>query len=222
MAHFEKDFISFFKELKENNSKDWFDENRKRYEKNVKNPFKAFAQLLIDRLSQEDPNLLIEPKNAIFRINRDIRFSKDKTPYKGHASMALSKGGKKNYAYPGIYLEFNTDVLKIYGGVFGLDKDQLNAIRQEILYNPSDFKEAINDKQFIKHFEGISGEQNKRIPKEYVEIQEDIPEIANKQFYYFAKLPIKTILKDDLIDIILKYYNAGKPVREFLKRNIED
>ena len=222
MTHFGEDFISFFTELSKNNNKEWFDENRKRYEKNVKDPFKAFAQALIDRISQEDQNLLIEPKNAIFRINRDIRFSKDKTPYKNHASMALSKGGKKNYAYPGIYLEFNPKVLKIYGGVFGLDKDQLNAIRQEILYNPSDFKDAITDKQFIKYFEGISGEQNKRIPKEYLEIQNEIPEIANKQFYYFAKLPIKTILQDDLIDIIMTYYNAGKPVRDFLKRNIED
>lgn len=222
MSHFDKDFIAFFKELRQNNNKEWFDENRKRYEKNVKNPFKTFTQALIDVISQEDPNLLIEPKNAIFRINRDIRFSKDKTPYKGHYSMALSKGGKKNYAYPGIYLEFNPEVIKIYGGVFGLDKDQLNAIRQEILYNPSDFKKAINDNDFVKHFETISGEQNKRIPKDYVEIQEDIPQIANKQFYYFAKLPIKTILQDDLIDIIMQHYKAGAPVRDFLKRNLED
>ena len=221
MAHFTPDFLDFFTELRENNSKEWFDENRKRYEKNIKDPFKAFTQVLINEISKHDPNLICEPKNAIFRINRDIRFSNDKTPYKTHASLALSKGGKKNYAYPGIYLEINPENIKIYGGVYGLDKDQLHAIRQEIAYNPKDFKAAINNPTFVKSFGEISGERLKRIPKEYIETAADIPEIANKQFYYFKKLPAKTILQDNLIETIIDYYKAGESVREFLKRSLD-
>ena len=93
---FEKDFIDFFKELAQNNNKEWFDSNRKRYESSIKKPFKEFISKLISEIQLHDSEVLIEPKDAIFRINRDIRFSKDKTPYKLQTSAIVSAGGRKN------------------------------------------------------------------------------------------------------------------------------
>ena len=104
MKYFTQDYLDFFKELAANNHKEWFDENRKRYEKSVKDPFKKFVEALIAETHKFDPSVNIEAKDAIFRINRDIRFSKDKTPYKLDRSAIISSGGRKDHSIPGFYI----------------------------------------------------------------------------------------------------------------------
>ena len=95
MSYFDPDFLEFFSELDQDNNKKWFDKNRKRYLKTIKEPFYEFIQELIIRLQQEDSELFTEPKESIFRVNRDLRFTKDKTPYKLHVSASMSTGGRK-------------------------------------------------------------------------------------------------------------------------------
>ena len=96
MQYFIPDFIEFFKELAANNNKDWFDINRKRYTDVIKEPFKKFVLDLIVEVGKVNPKIKdIEPKDCIFRINRDIRFSKDKTPYKMNVSALIAPGGKR-------------------------------------------------------------------------------------------------------------------------------
>ena len=104
MAHFNLDYLLFFQELAQNNHKEWFDLNRSRYEKNVKVPFRDFTQVAIDTIAKSDPlfkDLLA--KDCVFRINRDIRFSKEKIPYKTMCSALISPNGKKSKAINGIY-----------------------------------------------------------------------------------------------------------------------
>ena len=96
MIYFTKDFIGFFSDLENNNNRDWFHENKKRYETSVKGPFESLVSALISELSKVYPEMTITPKDAIFRINRDIRFSKDKSPYKTHMAALISPGGKKD------------------------------------------------------------------------------------------------------------------------------
>ena len=96
MAYFTNEYFAFFKELAGNNNKDWFDANRKRYEEHVKDPFKHFLQDLINAIKVLDDRIDLTPNQAGFRINRDIRFSKDKTPYKLNRSAIISPGGTKN------------------------------------------------------------------------------------------------------------------------------
>ncbi|MEL6943413.1 MAG: DUF2461 domain-containing protein, partial [Bacteroidota bacterium] len=105
MKHFTPDFLNFFKDLRANNEREWFHANKKRYEQSVKIPFQAFIADVIEHASIFDPNILITPKDAIFRIYKDTRFSKDKTPYKLHASAVVSRGGRKDLTSIGIYLE---------------------------------------------------------------------------------------------------------------------
>ena len=152
MQYFDKDFISFFKELKENNHKEWFDENRKRYEKIVKEPFKVFVSDMIRFVSSQDPEVRVEPKDCIFRINRDIRFAKDKTPYKTGVSCAINPGGKKNMNSIGIYIELNAYEVRLYSGVFGPGKEDLKNIRNHIAQNLSEFKALINESEFLTNF----------------------------------------------------------------------
>jgi uncharacterized protein (TIGR02453 family) len=102
MSFFTADYLAFFKELAANNHKEWFDANRKRYETSVKEPFKAFTQHLIDELAKKEPAFKeLKASDCIFRINRDIRFSKDKTPYKTQCSAVISPNGKKSSSIHG-------------------------------------------------------------------------------------------------------------------------
>ncbi len=114
MAFFDPDFIQFFKDLAPNNNKDWFDENRKRYETIVREPFKSFVDHMISELHKVNPKFTdLTNKDCIFRINRDIRFSKDKTPYKMNVSALVAVGGKKNYMGEGVYFELGPEHVRV-------------------------------------------------------------------------------------------------------------
>ncbi len=216
MSYFNQEYIDFFKELAANNNRDWFQANKKRYEKHVKEPFKAFVEEMIKRMKAEDPAITMEAKDSIFRINRDIRFSADKSPYKLHMSAMISAGGKQNKSIPGIYFQFDTEHARIYSGSHMLEKDMLEKVRNHIANNLGTFEKLINDKTFTSKFGEIHGEKNKRLPKELQDAAEKQPLLFNKSFYYFDKLPPDTIFQDDLPDILMSYYEAGKPLKEFL------
>lgn len=222
MIYFTADFEKFFAELKTNNNKEWFDANKSRYEKNVKKPFHNFITDVILRMQHFDPQCRIEAKDAIFRINRDIRFSADKTPYKTQVSAIIGRSGRKGMSEEGMYLELSEAHVRVYGGMYMPDKDQLAAIRQEILYNPEEFQKAIEDKKFKKWFGEIRGEKNKRLPAEFAEIQDKQPLIANKQFYYFSELDPSLLYSEKLIDTIFEAYQASQGVREFLFAAFKD
>ncbi len=218
MAYFNRDFIKFFEDLTDNNDRDWFTENKERYEKNIKKPFQELVFELITRMSFDDPKLMIEPKDAIFRIYRDIRFSKDKTPYKNHASAAINRGGRKAWNEPGVYFEMNHEGIGIYGGLYFPDKESVKKIRNYIASHMKDFNKIINSKNFKTKFNGeVLGEKSKRLPKELEEPALKQPLIFNKQFYFGCELPKLHILKDNLPDILMSYFSAGKPFNDFLK-----
>lgn len=221
MAYFTDDFVQFFKELAANNNRDWFQANKKRYEGSVKKPFENFISDLIAKVREQEPDLKLEPKEAIFRINRDIRFSKDKTPYKLNTSAIVAKGGRKGMHSPGMYIELNPEEVRVYGGIYMPDKDILYSVREQITKNMAAFDKAISDKDFKKVYGTIQGEKNKIIPKEFKEAGEKQPLIYNKAFYYYTKLPVKVITSPKLADEVMSAYGAAKPVREFLRKAVK-
>src|SRR4051812_26168228 len=107
MAWFTSDALDFFAELELNNDREWFEKNKKRYESSVKKPMEAFAAEIIGRMQKDDPEINMQPKEAVFRIYRDTRFSKNKTPYKTNAGMAVSRGGKTDHTHPGVYFHMD-------------------------------------------------------------------------------------------------------------------
>jgi len=222
MAFFTADFLEFFIELAPNNNKDWFDINRKRYESSVREPFRHFVQHLIDQLALTQPEFKgLEAKDCVFRINRDIRFSKDKTPYKMNVSAIITPNGKKSQAVNGVYFELGPEHVRAYGGVYEIDKDDLLTVREGIAANLDGFKAAYTDKQFVRVFKNIIGEKNKIIPKELREAAEVEPLIFNKQWYFYAQFDAEDVLRDDLDQVILKCYEAGKPVDSFFSKLIQ-
>lgn len=217
MAHFTSDFISFFKELRKNNDRDWFHANKKTFEKHVKKPFQEFIGEMIGRLHKLDERILITPKDAIFRIYRDTRFSKDKTPYKEHVSAIISKGGRKDMSSPGLYIQMNDEEITIYSGVYQPDKSQLEAIRYAIASDPKSFKTLYSAKAFVDLYDEIRGEKNKRLPKEFIDTADDEPLIYNKGFYYYDILPASEILSDDLPKVLEQHFKVARPLNDFFE-----
>jgi uncharacterized protein (TIGR02453 family) len=219
MAYFTEDFLNFFKELAANNHRDWFHENKKRYEKSVKEPFKDFVQDMINKAAAEDDRFAGEAKDAIFRINRDIRFSKDKSPYKLQMGAVISPGGKKEgMGIPGMYLELGPEHFRFYSGLYMPEKDVLLQVRQYIMNHSSELDAILADKNFKKKFGELRGEKNKTLPKEFKEAAVKQPLLFNKQFYFLASLPPKTILREDFADIIMDHFLASEPMRKFLTK----
>ncbi len=220
MSYFNASFLKFFKELSKNNTTEWFNENRKTYEKEVKKPFSDFVEEMIGLIQKYDPEVQIKPSDAIMRINKDIRFSKDKTPYNTHVAANISKYGKKDKSYPGFYFQLSPEGIMMYGGAYVVESTTLPSIRNYISNNLKDFSAAYNDISFKQKFGNILGEQHKRVSTEFQGITEKEPLIANKQFYYSASLKPDIITSNTLPDELMEYYLAGKSVNDFLKSAI--
>ncbi len=216
MAWFTNDFNAFFKDLAKNNNKDWFDANRKRYEASVKAPFEAFVAEAIKRIAKHDKTINLEAKEAIFRINRDIRFSKDKTPYKLETSAIISPAGRKDHSIPGIYFALGPESVKIYGGAYMPEKDQLERIRTAIVRDGKGFRKAIGAKAFVSLFGSVQGEVNKVLPAEFKAHAAKEPLIANKQFYVGAELPAKLVTDPKLMAVLMDHYLAMCPFNAWL------
>jgi len=213
---FTPDFLQFYRDLAANNDRDWFQANKKRYEGSVKQPFEVFVGMLIERMREDDPGLDISAKDAIFRINRDVRFSRDKTPYKLCSSAVISRGGKKDTVSPGMYIEAGPEKLAVYGGVYMPEREQLAAIRNHIAGNLQRFGKLLNDQAFSSVYGTLHGEKNKVIPKELRDAADKQPLILNKAFYFYTHLPSEDLLRPDIIDRVIGCQRAGRPMAEFL------
>ncbi len=213
-----KEYIAFFKELEKNNHKEWFDKHRKDYEENVRAPFIELVEQVIPALTEMEPSILPDAKKALFRINRDIRFSKDKTPYNTLMKAGLSPGGKKS-ELPGFYLGIGADYVHVGGGLYQVSKEALSNIRNLIAQNQDEFLSILEQKDFKELFGELQGERNKRIDKQYSELESKVPYIANKQFYVMAKTPSSEFIKNNnQAAFLITYYKTVQPLHFFLNR----
>lgn len=209
--------FKFLKDLKKNNDKLWFDENRKRYEA-AKADFYQFADALIKSIATFDNNIAhLTAKNCAFRINRDIRFSKDKSPYKTNMGAFISKGGKKiNTA--GYYIHIEPGQCFIAGGFYMPDAPQLAKIRQEIDYGFDGWNKIVNDKIFKKYFiNGVEGiETLSRPPKGYDAANPAIEFLKMKSYIVSHKLADAALQEKNTIKELSKVFAAMKPMIDFL------
>ncbi len=216
-SHFSQDFLDFLKELSTNNDRDWFQKNKLRFKSNVEEPFKDFIATMIRKMQQQTPGMdHLEAKDCVFRIYRDVRFSKDKSPYKTHMAALIGPGGRKDKTNPGMYLQLSAEDARLYSGAHMLDKNQLLAVRTAIAEDLEGFRTAINNKGFKEAFGEILGEKNKRLAAPFADLAEKEPLLFNKSFYYFKKWPAEEILTDNFPDTLMATFNAAKPVNNFL------
>jgi uncharacterized protein (TIGR02453 family) len=212
--------IQFINQLKKNNNKPWFDANRKKYEA-AKTDFVAFVQQLIDGISRFDKGVAgLQAKNCIFRINRDIRFSKDKSPYKTNMGAYINPGGKKINT-PGYYFHLEPGQSFAAGGLYVPEAAMLAKARQEIDYNFKAWEKITSDKMFKKYFTKVDGiETLSRPPKGYDANNPAIEYLKMKSYIVSRPFADETLVSKQLLKESLNTFEAMKPFIHFLSEAI--
>jgi uncharacterized protein (TIGR02453 family) len=216
-----KNILNFLKELRNNNSKEWMDKNKPTYLQ-VKKEFEAIVRVLIDQISLFDTTVAgVQPKNCIFRLNRDIRFSNDKRPYKENMGAFISGNGKKA-ADGGYYIHIQPGQSMLAGGSYMPPADVLKKIRQEIDYNPDPLIDFMRGSEFKKYFGKLEGERLKTAPKGYSTDHPNIDLLNLKSLIVFHSLTDDQIISDGFAAQAIKIFAAMKPLNDYLKVAIND
>ena len=217
MEKIKKTTISFLSELKENNYREWFLLNKASYDDAKKN-FETLVQQIIDKMVEFEPIIKgLEVKSCVYRINRDIRFSNDKSPYKSHFGAFIVRGGKKNGdKFAGYYVHIEQGKSIIAGGAYMPPSPWLAAIREKIDREPGEFKKIINNKDFIKYFRQIDGEKLKNPPKGYTSENPNIDLLKFKSYLVMNEVTDKFVLSDDYPQHVIAVFKAMKPFNDFL------
>lgn len=216
-----KDTLSFIKDVAENNNREWFADNKHRYEESKANVLELVASI-IPELSKIDPLISadLDPKKCLLRIYRDVRFSKNKDPYKNNFGMwfsSKSKGGNE----PGYYLHIQPGLSFIAGGYWMPDAPHLKLIRQEIDYNIGDFKDIINNKDFKSQFKFGGGAALKNAPKGYDPADPNIEYLKLKSFEASMNLKDEEFFKSDIVNKLVSSFKTVSPLVAFLRNAIE-
>ena len=214
-----KKVLDFLKNLKTNNNRNWFEENKKLYLV-AKEEFELFINILIHELQQMDVGLVsLSVKNCVFRIYRDVRFSKDKSPYKTHFGAYLVKGGKKS-GYAGYYIQVDPGNSFIAGGVYRPPSDTLRRIRTEIYSNAGEYKAIINDDKFLSHFHSVGGDKLISSPAGFPKEFPDIDLLKYKSYTVFSPVSDMDLLNKDFIANAIVVFKSMKPFIAFLNNAI--
>lgn len=221
MSQLHPQTLKFLSNLKKNNNKEWFEKNRVTYEA-VRNDLIGVVSELINEVSNFDPLVAqADAKKSIFRINRDIRFSANKAPYKNNIGAYISKGGKNSPA-GGYYIHFQPGECFIGGGIWMPEPDKLAKIRQEIDYNFSEFKKIVESKSFKKTFGELSSEDKlARPPKNYTPDNPAIEYLKLKSFTVGAKIKDEDALAKGYIKKVAAQFREMNPFIDFLNRAVE-
>ncbi len=221
MANLHPQTLKFLSSLKRNNNKEWFEKNRALYE-SIRNDFILVVGKVIENLRISDPSIAdIEPKSCLFRINRDVRFSKDKSPYKINIAASISKGGKTS-ASAGYYLHVQPGESFIGGGVWMPEAERLGKIRQEIDYNFEGFKKIVESKDFKKLFGGLDTEGKlARPPKNYSPENPAVEYLKLKSYIAGIKLSDKETLSDKYATKVVSTFKKMNPLITFLNQAMD-
>lgn len=216
--------IQFLEALKANNNKPWFDANRKTYEVAKQNFGDTVAEFIkgIGKFDKAIEETNLQVKDCIFRINRDVRFSKDKSPYKTNFGAWFNAGGKKAHG-AGYYFHIDASECFYAGGVWMPENEDLKKIRDEIDYNYEEIKAIIDAGSFRKYFPaGLDREAaTTRPPKGYDESNPAIELLKLKSFTVSNTFPVSEVLKKDFSDKVLAGFEAMYPYLVFLNRAIK-
>lgn len=212
--------LKFLRQLAANNNKPWLDAHRADYE-TARADFEQLTAQVLQLMTPLEPALATQKaKDCMFRIYRDVRFSKDKTPYKAHFSAYFSKGGRK-YEGAGYYLHVEPGKSFVAGGLWMPMPPLLKAVRQEIDYNLEEFEGIIKRKPFTQYFKKITGETLKTVPKGYTADNPAIAYLKLKSFIAEHPFTDKELLDRDFKKKYLRVVEAMRPLVDFLNRGLD-
>lgn len=176
--------MDFLRKLKKNNNRVWFQKHKEEYEEHLRFPMQCLIATLRDTLRDEIPEMEFHPKRSIFRIYRDVRFSKNKAPYKTNIAASFElRGRKKSTETPGLYVGIEPGSVFVGGGLYMPGGDQLKRIRTAVAEKPAEFLGIVNDKRFKKVFGGILGESLQKAPLGFPKDHPLIEHLRHKQWF---------------------------------------
>jgi len=217
MNQIHKHTLDFLSDLKEHNEREWFNKNRPRYEA-AKNDFESFVQAVINEIIKFDPILKgLEVKSCTYRINRDIRFSNDKSPYKTNLGAFIVKGGKQNGdKYAGYYFHIEPGKSMLAGGAYLPPAPWLAAIREKIDDEPERLAAIINNTDFRKYFGQLEGEKLKKAPKGFPPDHKYVELLKLKSYLAAQEITDKQVTDNDYLKYSIAVFKAMKPLNDFL------
>jgi uncharacterized protein (TIGR02453 family) len=213
---FPREGLQFLRSLKRNNNREWFQEHKVIYETVVKAPMIQLVETLAEDFQQFAPEMVATPKASIYRIYRDTRFSKDKTPYKTHIAAIFPRKGLEKHQGAGFYLHISPSELLIAGGVYMPMPDDLNAIRAYLASNHRAFSRILEAKEFRKTFGKISGEQLSRVPRGFPADHPAAEYLRFKQFLADRTLEAEHSLSPRFYKTVVETFRAMLPLLRFL------
>ncbi len=217
MEPIKKSTLDFLKTIKHNNNREWFIKNRSLYI-SAKDNFESFVQEIINKLIEFEPIMKgLEVKSCVYRFNRDIRFSNDKSLYKSHFGAFIVRGGKKNGdKLAGYYFHIEPGKSILAGGAYMPPSPWLSAIREKINEEPEKLIKIINNKDFIKYFGGIDGEKLKKAPKGYPSDHPHVDLLKFKSYLVVNELKDEVVISDRLFNHVINVFRAMKPLNDYL------
>jgi len=214
--------LEFLAQLSENNNREWFQQNKKQYEK-AKTEVESFVNSIIPDLAKFDEAVkYVEAKDCLFRIFRDVRFAKDKSPYKLNMGAWISRAGRKSPG-PGYYIHLQPGGSFLATGVYMPEPDQLKKIRNEIYYNVAEFKAILVEKKLKKYSTGLSdNEKGKMAPRDFPKDFPDIELLKYKHYTLSCPLRDEMIASDHFHEVVMMAFRAMFPFNTFLWRALND
>ena len=216
---FSTDLIKFLKDLKQNNNREWFNDNKQRYRDSIVEPMCDFIAAMNDPLRKISPRFVADPRangGSMFRIYRDTRFAKDKTPYKGNVGCHFRHQAGKDAHAPGFYLHIEPGNVFFGGGIWMPPNPNLNKIRTAIVESPKKWEKVKKNSSIKNRTDGIGGDGLKRAPRGYDENHPYIDDLKRKSFFAMTNSSDKLITDQMFMQEVVKTFKAVSPLMEFL------
>ncbi len=217
-AGFPADFFRFFEQLRKNNNRDWFNANKDRFQQSVQEPMSAFISAMQPRLAAISKHYVADPKphgGSMFRIYRDTRFSKDKTPYKTHAACQFRHEAGKDVHAPGFYVHIEQDQVFFGGGIWLPPAPKLNLIRDFIADNARSWARIKNAKKVLD-VGGIQGDGLKSAPKGFDDQHVHIEDLKRKSFFVMSESSPQSAARADFVDEVAQGFGRAAPLIRFV------
>ncbi|MFV2032741.1 MAG: DUF2461 domain-containing protein [Gammaproteobacteria bacterium] len=216
---FDPKFLKFFKSLAKNNNREWFSEHKPEYFQSVVKPMTHFIEAMAPRLNRISKHYIADPKphgGSMFRIYRDVRFSKDKSPYKLHAACQFRHNLGKDAHTPGFYVHLSAEEVVFGGGIWLPSAPELIKIRDTIVDNPQEWHRIKTSRSINKLCGGISGDGLKRPPKGYDPEHQHLEDLKRKSFFVMRHEEPEIIFDRYFIDEVETTFKAAKPLMQYI------
>jgi uncharacterized protein (TIGR02453 family) len=213
---FPREAIAFLRQLQKNNKREWFQPRKERFQERCLGPMLELVELLCDDVRKFAADHVVEPKRAVYRIYRDTRFSKDKTPYKTHVAAMFPRQGLGKNSCAGFYFHVSPDGCEIAGGMYMPGPEELAAVRGAIAADPQGWRKLVEDKSLIKAVGPLLGEKLSRPPKGFLADHPAVDFVRMKQWYFDVSLPADAACKPSFRKEIARRFEAMAPVVHWL------